>query len=440
MSSNAKKPPVAPPVYRPQATPRVLQKKDRPGSHVVQPKVYRPEHKQPAAPPVYRVQPKPVAQPKVIQRKTAQPKIARPGVAGHKPNSSVVQRAEWGYGIAIGAAALGMVGLGIYSWMSGGQPQQAGGPAGPPPTTAGSVVPSGSSGGASSPRRRKPAKGGGSKHQSSPPSPPSRASSSSGSSPSAPRLLPPSSPSPLPPPSSPSLLHSGSGASVSGPHCASSSSPGPGSSSSSSSSSMPPRLPSPPSSDDDGGAARPARRSPGPKKEKWKVKGDGGAGARRLKVAKDEAMARGREDEDDDDGGPSGERGGYRRPKAFAGKSGKEYDKGQKGGVTCTLHGRPIEQGTNSSIHQHAERRAIAAAFPGASPAYNLALTLNAWPCWDNDYGCHMWLQGCAMKEQITITVTITGDQGGYASQHGREDDPTGTIIYRPNGDVDYLP
>lgn len=62
--------PVAPPVYRPQPVPKVLQRKTLPGQspHPVQPP------RQPIAPPVYRPHAKPaIVQPKIVQAKLAAP-------------------------------------------------------------------------------------------------------------------------------------------------------------------------------------------------------------------------------------------------------------------------------------------------------------------------------------------------------------------------------
>jgi hypothetical protein len=102
------------------------------------------------------------------------------------------------------------------------------------------------------------------------------------------------------------------------------------------------------------------------------------------------------------------------------------------------VNGESVEQGSNSNIHQHAERRAVALAFPGKSAAYDIRLTISAWPCSNprGDDGCHQWLQGCAMEEGITITVVVTGDQGGYSATHGLDADSTGTLTYHPDGRV----
>src|SRR5687768_12290623 len=104
------KPPVAPPVYRPQPTPKVLQLKNatkpQPTNAAtsarkqpVPPPVYRPQptprvlqQKKPAAPPVYR----PQAAPKVLQKKTNQPTHAKPATPNPRPmprnaNSGVIQ-------------------------------------------------------------------------------------------------------------------------------------------------------------------------------------------------------------------------------------------------------------------------------------------------------------------------------------------------------------
>jgi hypothetical protein len=158
------------------------------------------------------------------------------------------------------------------------------------------------------------------------------------------------------------------------------------------------------------------------------------------RAAEKQKLKKGREEEAAHAAAPvvHGARGGYRRPKAFKSQSAKEYDKGEKGGVTCTVDGRSVEQGDNASIHQHSERRAVAQAFPGKTAAYDIRLQITAWPCSDprNDSGCHQWLQGCAMTEGITITVVVTGDQGGYASTHGLPENSTGTLVYYSDGRV----
>jgi len=144
------------------------------------------------------------------------------------------------------------------------------------------------------------------------------------------------------------------------------------------------------------------------------------------------------DDEDDDGGGGGGAIGGYRRPKTFkksAGRSVKIHSKGAKGGVACYVNGagEPVEQGSNSNIEQHAERLGVGAALRSRGRA-NIALSQNAWPC----PPCHAWLRGCANSEQITITVTVTGDHGGYAGGHGKLPDATGVITYHPDGSFTY--
>jgi hypothetical protein len=96
--------PIAPPVYRPQPAPKVLQSKRAPGQPVAPP-VYRPEVKKmagsaqmktgPVAPPVYRPQPVP----KVLQTKGAIPvgpkqqgAIQRSRALNARPVGNVVQR------------------------------------------------------------------------------------------------------------------------------------------------------------------------------------------------------------------------------------------------------------------------------------------------------------------------------------------------------------
>ena len=96
-----RKPHIAPPVYRPQPVPKVLQTKRQPGQGLpVAPAVYRPEAKKmvgsaqmkpgPAAPPVYRPQPIP----KVLQTKKIMqaPAIQRSRDPNARPIGNVVQR------------------------------------------------------------------------------------------------------------------------------------------------------------------------------------------------------------------------------------------------------------------------------------------------------------------------------------------------------------
>ncbi len=140
--------------------------------------------------------------------------------------------------------------------------------------------------------------------------------------------------------------------------------------------------------------------------------------------------------EEDDGGGDS--YSSFRAPKTYTSRSKKKYDKGLKGGVTCYLNGskNSIEQGKNSTPHQHAERRAVAQAISKSSSA-NITLEQNAWPC---EY-CHPWLRGFAMEHGITITVLVTDDHGGYANWHvlqGKPPGNRGTITYHPDGRVTY--
>src|SRR5215211_1788896 len=87
--------PVAPPVYRPQPVPKVLQRKTAPGQN---PPPAQPPHR-PVAPPVYR----PHAQPAIAQAKMARPArnkahpvappVYRPQPKPNAPrNNAVVQR------------------------------------------------------------------------------------------------------------------------------------------------------------------------------------------------------------------------------------------------------------------------------------------------------------------------------------------------------------
>lgn len=82
-----KRPPSVPPVYRPQPTPKVLQKKTPPGRPVENTRASapRPAHSpaRPSAPPVYRPEPKSVAQPKAAAGAHARP--TRPATPQVKP-------------------------------------------------------------------------------------------------------------------------------------------------------------------------------------------------------------------------------------------------------------------------------------------------------------------------------------------------------------------
>jgi len=119
MKSQPKKPPAAPPVYRPQPTPLVLQKKERPGA---KPSVITSQQKKPIAPPVYRPEPKRVAQPKAI---------------AHKPDGAVVQRAESFFGTwMLGALAYAALNY-RRSGNGGGGGQQT-----PPPQPVQNLTPS----------------------------------------------------------------------------------------------------------------------------------------------------------------------------------------------------------------------------------------------------------------------------------------------------------
>jgi len=114
--------------------------------------------------------------------------------------------------------------------------------------------------------------------------------------------------------------------------------------------------------------------------------------------------------------------------KKTGGKKDKFYKKGEKGGVNCYLNGskKPIPQGENSNVDQHAEKQAVRKAVEKA-PTANIALEQNAWPCSD----CDGWLQGQATEHNITITVTVTADQGGYSQDHGLAYGATGNLVYQ---------
>lgn len=125
-------------------------------------------------------------------------------------------------------------------------------------------------------------------------------------------------------------------------------------------------------------------------------------------------------------GGPrsSADRGIVQMTRGGGGKSKKKYKKGDKGGINCYLNGskNPIPQGKNSSVHQHAERTAV-----NNAPSGNIQLEQNAWPC----APCHQWLQEQVTRLGITITVTVTDDQGGYSQDHGQNYGATGVLTYR---------
>lgn len=87
--SVARKTPVAPPVYRPQATPKVLQtkKSSTPTAQSVQRPAQKPAQtpaqkpRQPVAPPVYRPEAKKIVQPKAVLPARTVPQKNRPGLA-----------------------------------------------------------------------------------------------------------------------------------------------------------------------------------------------------------------------------------------------------------------------------------------------------------------------------------------------------------------------
>lgn len=84
MASQTKKPPAAPPVYRPQPAPKVLQAKAETSGNLAGTIRTPTSRKTPQAPLAYRPQPAP----KVLQTKSATAKTATPQRAGLKPKSA----------------------------------------------------------------------------------------------------------------------------------------------------------------------------------------------------------------------------------------------------------------------------------------------------------------------------------------------------------------
>lgn len=108
----------------------------------------------------------------------------------------------------------------------------------------------------------------------------------------------------------------------------------------------------------------------------------------------------------------------------------KYYKKGSKGGVEVYLNGgkKPIAATNQSKASGHAERVAV-----GQAPGGNITLEQNAWPCSE----CHTWLAQQSTSRGVTITVTVTGDQGSYSLDHrgdGVAQGDTGTIVYANGG------
>jgi len=83
MNWTNKKPPPAPPVYRPQPVPKVLQRKTMPGQKPLAAQAPR----RPVAPPVYR----PQAKPAVAQQKIAAPPVYRPQSAAQRYTTPDIQ-------------------------------------------------------------------------------------------------------------------------------------------------------------------------------------------------------------------------------------------------------------------------------------------------------------------------------------------------------------
>jgi|GEM_PF-2110691 len=68
-------------------------------------------------------------------------------------------------------------------------------------------------------------------------------------------------------------------------------------------------------------------------------------------------------------------------------------------------------------------------------PEGDLYIQMNAWPCTDIGYDCHQKLKTASLNR--TITVVVTGDQGGYSQNHRLAYGSTGTITYT-NGAATY--
>lgn len=98
---------------------------------------------------------------------------------------------------------------------------------------------------------------------------------------------------------------------------------------------------------------------------------------------------------------------------------GKKNVKGNKGAGLQAQVGRRSYQPTQS---RHAEELILQEHRAG-----DLTIEMNAWPCMER---CHNLLLQ-ASRGGRTITVEVTGDQGGYARDHGRAFGATGTITYQ---------
>ncbi len=85
--------------------------------------------------------------------------------------------------------------------------------------------------------------------------------------------------------------------------------------------------------------------------------------------------------------------------------------------------GRRSYEGNNQ---QHAEEVMFGS---GRYEAGDFAAEMNAWPCTgERHHDCHaLFTRKSAGR---TITLTVTGDKGGYAKNHDLDFGATGTIVY----------
>jgi hypothetical protein len=96
--------------------------------------------------------------------------------------------------------------------------------------------------------------------------------------------------------------------------------------------------------------------------------------------------------------------------------------------ITITVKGKSYE----STTRKHAEE----VLFGSGKHRGDFEAEMNGWPCTDEArHDCHaLFIRESAGR---TITLTVTGDKGGYAKNHGLDFGATGTITY-DNGNVTY--
>jgi len=79
-----------------------------------------------------------------------------------------------------------------------------------------------------------------------------------------------------------------------------------------------------------------------------------------------------------------------------------------------------------STKQNHAEELLFAS---GKHRLGNITVELDAWPCTgERGHNCHALFQRESANR--IITVVVGGDHGGYAKNHGKEFNATGTITY----------